>query len=387
MTRRPCVLVFAAGNSAEGGITGAAIGTEVAMQSLRRAADVELLELRTNGLGQLGARGLMGKLGNAAAAAWASVSALGRLALRGIAGRRIDVLYSLPAASSLGMIRNAGLVLVARLLHRRARQVYHIRNGNYFDPMHGWRGALQRYVNRHADRVLVLSKRLLPEDEGASIGVPPGAVQVLPNTIDSGVIPDPVPPRAAPPPVRVLYLSNFIAEKGYDCLMQAAEHLSARGLGARFALTFRGKWLSVADRSAFEARAAALDMQIDIGGTESDRAVVQQMFASHHIFCLPTCYAAEAQPRSILEAMANGCVVIATHYRSIPDQVIHGRTGLLIDQQDPSLLAEALEDILTQDVAAMGQAGAALFHQRFSPEAIHAQFLSALGLTDLGPEP
>lgn len=383
--KKPVLLVIAATNSAQGGVTGAAIGTEVVIDALRARCDIDLLELRTNGLGQLGAKTATQRLGSMLTAAWVSLDALFRQILRGLRGPRVDIVYFLPAASTLGMVRNAGTVLVARLFQRRARLVYHIRNGNYFEPMQGKKAALRRYVNRHADRILVLSETLLPESP-EDCGLDPRKVHVLPNSIDRALIPDtPARGRSAPPPVRVLYLSNFIPEKGYMTLLEAGELLTERGLGTQFELTFRGKWLDSADRAAFEARAKKLGtrgLAVDVGGSISDRKVVQSLFAGHHVFCLPTCYAAEAQPRSILEAMANGCAVVSTRYRSIPDQVLPGETGDLIDRQDPGLLADALQRIAEGDIAGMGKAGTALFHRRFSPEAIRDQLSAAFWLDD-----
>lgn len=382
------LLVLATANAPEHGVTGAAIGTETVIQMLSDSYRIEWLPLRTNGLRQLGARhaGSVVRLVSMVKAACASVELLARLAWRGLNGPRVGILYMLPAASTMGIIRNSLIVLVTRLFHRQARLVFHIRNGNYFDRMSPWKERLQRYVNSRADRILVLSRLLLSEDLSHA-GVQEAQLCILPNIIDEALFPDVLPTRPSPPPLRLLYLSNFIAEKGYLALFAAAERLVDLGLAGRFTLTFHGEWLSEADREAAETRAAGLNargMAVHVGGCVRDRHSVQKLYARHHVFCLPTLYSAEAQPRSVLEAMANGCAVLATRYRSIPEQVLDGETGFLVSSQDPKALVELLIAFLDRDVQAMGRAGRAHLEARFSLHVVRQRLLETLETTTNG---
>ena len=50
------------------------------------------------------------------------------------------------------------------------------------------------------------------------------------------------------------------------------------------------------------------------------------------IFCLLTTYPKEGQPISILEAMGNGMVVVATDHAGIPDQVTEGISGIVVSK-------------------------------------------------------
>jgi glycosyltransferase involved in cell wall biosynthesis len=376
------LLVLATANAPGHGVTGAAIGTETVTRMLSDSYRIKWLPLRTNGLHQLGARDAGGAvwLVSMVKAAGVSVELLARVAWRGLTGPRVGIIYMLPAASTMGIVRNFFMVLVTRLFHRRARLVFHIRNGNYFYRMSSWKERLQRYVNSRADRILVLSRLLLPDDFSHT-GMREAQLCILPNFIDEALFPDAVPTRPSPPPLRVLYLSNFIAEKGYLALFAAAERLADLGLAERFTLTFHGEWLSEADREAAEARAAGLSargMDVHVGGCVRDRHSVQELYACHHVFCLPTLYSAEAQPRSVLEAMANGCAVLATRYRSIPEQVLDGETGFLVSGQDPNALVERLIAFLDRDVQAMGRAGRAHLESRFSSAAIRQKLLATL---------
>lgn len=51
--------------------------------------------------------------------------------------------------------------------------------------------------------------------------------------------------------------------------------------------------------------------------------------------------------RAALEAMAAGRPVVARAVGALPDLVAHGRTGLLLDEDSPDRVADALCTILT----------------------------------------
>jgi len=54
----------------------------------------------------------------------------------------------------------------------------------------------------------------------------------------------------------------------------------------------------------------------------------------------------DGQPLSILEAMGLGLPVIASRTGAIPDTVIHGRNGLLLDFVDSQHIVEAFESLI-----------------------------------------
>ena len=122
------------------------------------------------------------------------------------------------------------------------------------------------------------------------------------------------------------------------------------------------------------ARQACPDIRLTIAGERHDRALVRQMenfiqsrclkplvewldfvphndlprlFARHDVFIQPSHYAAnrdcEGGPVSILEAQSSGMPVIATTHFDIPSAVLHGHTGLLAPECNPTELARHIE--------------------------------------------
>ena len=77
---------------------------------------------------------------------------------------------------------------------------------------------------------------------------------------------------------------------------------------------------------------------------------------------------AENQPLAILEAMARSLPVVATNVGAIPEQVIDGETGLLVEPGDAVALAAALATLLRSPElrARYGEAGLKRFAALYS---------------------
>lgn len=67
----------------------------------------------------------------------------------------------------------------------------------------------------------------------------------------------------------------------------------------------------------------------------------------------------EGLPSVIQEAMASGCAVVSTRHAGIPEAVIEGETGLLVEEGDEAAYTQALLALLADPARAqsMGQAG------------------------------
>jgi glycosyltransferase involved in cell wall biosynthesis len=111
-----------------------------------------------------------------------------------------------------------------------------------------------------------------------------------------------------------------------------------------------------AERAGLEALAAESDVggHIHFLGSRGD---VPELLAACDSFVLPSLW--EGLPMALIEAMASGLPVIATEVSGTKQVMLHGETGLLVPPGDATALAEAIERLLSDQVAAaaMGAAG------------------------------
>lgn len=258
--------------------------------------------------------------------------------------------------------------------------VVHLHGGNY-DGFYRRQSAVWRFLIRatlrRARRIVALSERLrgmYAFDRALAdkvVVVPNGSPEALPGRARVWA---PAEVRT----VRLLYLSNLIQSKGYADVLAAAAILR-REAGLRFELVFAGRFLpSVDDRhacspaqseQAFRARIEAEDLSDTVRyvGPVTGRAK-WRLFESADIFLLPTNYRHEGQPVSVIEAMAHGCVVVATAFRAIPDMLVDGETGVVVDYEQPRQIAGAVRRIAADAgrYTAMSKAAVQRYQEHFT---------------------
>ena len=145
-------------------------------------------------------------------------------------------------------------------------------------------------------------------------------------------------------PLRILFLSAMVPEKGYDLLVDAVLALPEVDR-ARLRVDFAGRFDSPAARSAFTERITGQRGITYHGMVEGDTK--RTLFANAHVFCLPTMYF-EGQPISILEAYASGCAVIASGRPGIRDVFAANVNGLEIVPGSVESLREALQVVIRE---------------------------------------
>ena len=106
--------------------------------------------------------------------------------------------------------------------------------------------------------------------------------------------------------------------------------------------------------SSIHQTRALLGDRLIITGMRSD---IPELLSTMNLFTLPSWR--EGMPRTIIEAMMMGLPVIATNIRGSREEVVDGKTGILVPLHDPSELGNAIEklylDIKLSE--SMGRAG------------------------------
>lgn len=162
-----------------------------------------------------------------------------------------------------------------------------------------------------------------------------------------------------PRPGLILHVGRLVEKKGTDSLIAAFARVRSSMPGATLAIIGEGP-----KRAALERRAAQAGVgdAVQFLGHQPPARVAEWMSRAA-VVAVPSRRAAdgdsEGLPNVALEAAAAGAPVVATRHGGLPEVVADGRTGLLVDEDDGSALAEALLALLRdpQRAAEMGAAG------------------------------
>jgi glycosyltransferase involved in cell wall biosynthesis len=173
-----------------------------------------------------------------------------------------------------------------------------------------------------------------------SIGVPRHRIVVLPNPV---VLPDIVPARALKGKVRFVYFGLLSRRKGVFDLVEAVAKLSpACRARAEFVLAGNGGVSQLREHANKLGVRDVIEIREWVDPAERDR-----LLAEASAFVLPS--HTEGLPMSLLEAMAWGLPPICTPVGSIPEYVVNGANGLLIEPGDVSQLTAVIEKMVSQD--------------------------------------
>jgi glycosyltransferase involved in cell wall biosynthesis len=275
-----------------------------------------------------------------------------------------DLVYLMIAQNTWGFLRDALFMSPAAL--RDIPCVLHFQSGQFDRFLAGsaapMRSLIRALVAR-ADRAVVLGRALAPMLEGL---LPAERVAVVPNAVPD--ITGGVRTARSTEPVKALYLGNLMPGKGYLQVVDAASTLLAEGADIEF--TFAGNVSDVAAHARGIEIARAWPDRIRFAGAVCGEEKARLLRESDFLV-FPSNYENEGHPLVVLEAMAAALPVISTRYVAIPETVVDGETGLLIDVADTAGLTGAIR-ALSADAALrtrMGAAGRARYLEHYTLDA------------------
>jgi glycosyltransferase involved in cell wall biosynthesis len=228
---------------------------------------------------------------------------------------------------------------------------------------------LYRGVYRAFDRIIAVSRYVaddLVHRRGIHVG--PEKITVIYNGVDLAAIEEvarraagEIGPGASPSRPRIISVANFVPMKGQEQLLRALPKVIREFPGAHCVLVGDGP-----GRGASEALARRLGVldHVTFMGTVVDPL---PRVLDSDVFVLPS-LTAEGSPIALLEALALGKAVVATHAGGTPEIVENGRTGVVVPPQDVPALAEGIVRILGDPSLArrLGAAGREAIVTRFA---------------------
>lgn len=288
--------------------------------------------------------------------AWKAATSWIAFMARLLAGR-VAMLH-VHIASDASFWRKSLFILPAHLL--RVPYLLHMHGGNFIEFYRGRSAPVRafiRWLYRHACRVIALSEEWrAPLEEMA----PGSRVVVIPSPVE---IPQWRAALDGDPPT-VVFLGVIKARKGVHDLLRAWPAVRAAVPGARLVLAGVGD----TEEALALARELGIADFVETPGWvlgEAKHELLRRAWA----FALPS--HVEALPMSVLEAMAAGVPVVATHVGGIP-MAVDAESGVLLEPHDVGALEAALIELLRDEGKrmAMGHAARERARRQFSADAL-----------------
>lgn len=255
---------------------------------------------------------------------------------------------------------------LAKLFRRKVIVHLHGSEFKQFYADGGWlRQVLIRNMFGRADASMMLSEQW--RDWLHSICTREPKVEIIYNTATERPRPD----RSGREVVTITLMGRLGKRKGTYDLLEAFAGLVREHPQARLVLPGDGEVEEV--RALVRER--GLEEVVEVPGWVSGDAQ-DALWARTDVYTLPSYN--EGLPGSVLEAMSAGLPCVSTPVGGIPEAVIDGETGYLVDPGDVDALRGALAKLVADEALRlrMGAAGKALLDEKFALDKIVDQLVA-----------
>lgn len=256
--------------------------------------------------------------------------------------RKYEVIYLTPSQNANGYLKYVPIMWAARV--KKIPCFIHIHGGYFrtmYDGLRGWKKRVVDKSLRELAGAIVLGPSLRVMFEGL---VPDKKIFVCENGVEDEIfateeeIRQKIERYKTDDTIRIVYLSNLMESKGILDLFEAVKML--RNRGEKIHLDVAG-----AIEPVIEARVR--ECLSELGDAVTYHGVVKgkkkkELLLNNYIFCLPSKHPyGEGQPISILEAMANGCLIVTTDLGGIKD-IVNEAYGVFVEKQNPESIAQMI---------------------------------------------
>lgn len=192
--------------------------------------------------------------------------------------------------------------------------------------------------------------------------------------VHNGLSDDPrrVAPEVGGERLTIGCVSRIDKLKGTHVLLQAFGRLAARYPSVDLVLAGDGP-----EMGRLRSAVKSMDLAGRVTLTGQFSGDVAELVSSFDIYAFPSLW--EGLPYAVLEAMRAGCAIVSTDVGGIPEAVVEGESGLLVDAGSADELAEALARLVA-DPALRRRLGAGArdrFVAGFSLKSMHESARSA----------
>ena len=147
-------------------------------------------------------------------------------------------------------------------------------------------------------------------------------------------------------PFTILAVARLVEKKGLVDLIEACRYLRDRELSFRCWIVGKGKLRRTLQELVDKWK---LGDTVELLGAHSQDQILER-YHQANLFVLPCIVGTDGNrdglPVSIVEALACGLPVVTTPVTGIPEAVRHEHNGLIVPEQNPRLLANAIQKLI-----------------------------------------
>jgi len=287
--------------------------------------------------------------------------------------------YFTPVPTGAGFLRDLTFIGVVKAF--RVRLILHLHGRGIAERVRNpfWRPVYRFALRRCA---IVSASPAMQARELAPLRLPGSRLYTIPNCVESLDVEAFRATRAGAP--RLLFLSSTFPSKGVGILLDAIRQLRDRGVACE--LDIVGSSTPRGDAAIAQyVRAHDLDACVRCNGAlyGNDKYAA---FGRADVFVHPTLN--DYVPLVVLEALQFGLPIVSTNVGAIPEMVVDGEHGLIVEKGDAAALARALETLLRDATLRerLGHAARRRYLTQYAPERFEHAFdamLRAEGFADV----
>jgi lipopolysaccharide heptosyltransferase II len=201
-------------------------------------------------------------------------------------------------------------------------------------------------------KYVVVASNIMAKHMAQSFGVPYDRIRLIPRGVDLSAFRFRGSRPKAPGRFVVGMVSRITPLKGHADFIKAVALLNRRIPGLRAVIVGKAPKEKYMEDLELLVRRLGLSSTVEFLGSRKD---VPELMAGMDVLVSAT-VTPEAFGRSIIEAQATGLAVVATCVGGVVDIIEDGRTGLLVDPNDPKDIADKVmrlygDDALRSDLA------------------------------------
>jgi glycosyltransferase involved in cell wall biosynthesis len=248
-----------------------------------------------------------------------------------------NVVYITPGQTFFGIAKYAPFILLSMLV--RKSYIIHV-HGNYlgkeFENLKGVKKKIFAFLISKASLGIALSESLKLNFTGLLFS---DKIRVVENFAEDIFFLKPETKKHYDK-LRILYISNLIKEKGILDVLDSLILLKKAGISFEAEIAGSMEKSIEADiRDRLKMLGNQVRYSAEVKGEKK-----KELLINANVFILPTYYAMEGQPISIIEAMAAGNAIVCTPLPGITD-ILNERNAIFVNKQDPKQISEKLADL------------------------------------------